>query len=168
MPGRLIHDWPLIRDRYVTSDLSLRQVADERGISHRAIMARSKAEGWPQLRVEHVSAVASEAHQQTKAHQVREQVDTATAVRTILRGLISRFAKLVQAEAIDPTTHDFVEAARLALLLEGQLPADELRVMFGGKSPDEMTDAELSDAIVQMAEDIANGKDRDPAAITEG
>lgn len=162
MAGKERHDWPLLKERYATSDLSLRQMSDQTGISLRTLATRSRRDGWPQARVDHFNAVAADAQRRTAEAQAQEQVDTATAVRSILRALMSRFAQQVRAKAVDLTPRDFIEVAKLALLMEGRLPADELKVIFG-KPPEDMTDEELTAAIVAEAERIATGHDRQPA-----
>ena len=43
-------DWLKIKTEYITTDTSYRKLAEKHGIHYQAICARSKAEGWIQLR----------------------------------------------------------------------------------------------------------------------
>ena len=45
-----MEDWLKIKTEYITTDTSYRKLAEKYGVHYQTICARSKAEGWIQLR----------------------------------------------------------------------------------------------------------------------
>lgn len=148
-------DWPLLREQYRTTTKSLRELASEHAVSERALFARSKAEGWPQMRVDHQEQIAARVQRETEDRQVRQAVDTMTTVSTIGRAVLTHFGRLVNARAVELTASDFVNVAKLVLLLEGKLPAERADVLLrrmGEKPPEELTDDELDTELAELAD----------------
>ena len=52
-------NWTAIREEYITTDATLRELSDEHGVSLRQLGRRSKAEGWVEARREHVHRMST-------------------------------------------------------------------------------------------------------------
>ena len=52
-------DWLAVKTEYITTDISLRKLADKHGISRTTIGHRSKVEGWVEARQRHKDSVVS-------------------------------------------------------------------------------------------------------------
>lgn len=155
MPKAAI-DWPALATRYETSDVNIRQLAKETGVSERAIAARSSSEKWRERRVAYRERVASKAQRRIESAQVADQVKTLDLVKSTARLILARIARLVQADALELDANAFDRIARLVLLLEGQLPAESLDVRMRqlyGKAPEEMDDAELDAALADAVDE---------------
>lgn len=164
-------DWPALRERYRTSTLGIRQLADETGVSERAIATRSRAEGWPAIRVEYQETTAARVQRETQDRQVQQQVDSLTTVKTVGRAVLTRFARLVNANAVELTVTDFVSVAKLVLLLEGTLPAESVDLKLRqlvAKPPTELSDDELDAELAELADTWLRARSSDSAAEGEG
>jgi hypothetical protein len=148
-------DWPALRERYRTTTLGLRQISDDAGVSERAVMARSRAEAWPALRLAYQEETAAKIQRETQDRQVQQQVDSLTTVKTVGRAVLTRFARLVNANAVELNVTDFVNVAKLVLLLEGVLPAESVDVRMRqlvAKPPQELDDDQLDAELAELAD----------------
>ena len=167
--GRI--DWPKLREQYRTTTLGLRELAAETGVSERAIAKRSREEGWPKLRVEWQELRAATVQRETMARQVRTEVDTLTTVRTIGRAILTQIGRLANARALELDAGDFVQVAKLVLLLEGQLPAEAVDVKLRRlieKPPEELTDDELDTQLAELTDEWLRARSSGGAAPGEG
>lgn len=57
--GRQRYDWGAIRDRYVTSDISLTELSEEVGIRKRTVAEKCRKEGWVEARHQYRQRVAT-------------------------------------------------------------------------------------------------------------
>ena len=55
------HDWTKLKTEYVTSDISLRKLAEKYGIRRATVEQHSKDEGWVAARKKHVASVGAKA-----------------------------------------------------------------------------------------------------------
>lgn len=159
-------DWPALETRYVTGDETLKQVAQQTGVSERALASHSKAHGWPARRLEHRSQRAAEVQRRIAGRQASDEVKTIDLVKSIGRRWLTRFAQLVNADAVEYDVASFEKIARLTLLLEGTLPAESLDVRMRqlyGKSAEEMTDAELDAALADAVDEELRERSRTPS-----
>lgn len=156
-------DWPALKARYAAGDETLRQLAESTGVSERAIASRSKAEAWPEARLQHRNERAAEVQQRVKGQQVRDEVKTIDLVKGIGRRLLHRYAQLAQADALELDLAGLDRIARLVLLLEGQLPAESLDVRMRqlyGKAAEDMTDEELDAALADAVDEELRARSR--------
>lgn len=164
-------DWPALREAYRTTTKPLRQLALEYSVSERAVAARSKQEKWPELRLEYQEATAARVQRETQDRQVRAEVDTLTTVRTIGRAILTQIGRLANARALELDASDFVNVAKLVLLLEGQLPAESVDVKLRRlveKPPEELSDEELDRQLADLADDWLRARSSRGPAEGEG
>jgi hypothetical protein len=57
--GRLMADWQKIKTEYITTDISLRKLAEKYGIRYATVQDRSKKEEWITLRDQHRTSTVS-------------------------------------------------------------------------------------------------------------
>lgn len=165
------HDWPAIRDAYRTTTKPQRQLATEYGVSERAIAARANRERWTDLRMAYQEETAAKVRQQTQDAQVRAEVSTIDTVRTVGRAVLTRFARLVNAGAIELSASDFVNVAKLTLLLEGQLPAESVDVKLrrlADTPAEDLTDDELDGELAELADRWLRERSTEDAGTGEG
>lgn len=72
-------DWTSIKTEYVSTEISIREIAEKHGVSVSAVKARSKKEGWVEARKQFQTETATKA-----VRKVEEQCARARA-RTILK-----------------------------------------------------------------------------------
>lgn len=164
-------DWPALREAYRTTTKPLRQLAIEYSVSERAVAARSKQEKWPELRLQYQEQTAARVQRETQDRQVRAEVDTLTTVRTIGRAILTQIGRLANARALELDASDFVQVAKLVLLLEGQLPAEAVDVKLRRlveKPPEELTDDELDSQLADLADEWLRARSSRGAAEGEG
>ena len=65
--------WAKIRNEYVTGDMGYRPLAEQYGITLRALATRAKNEKWPELRKAHNDSVVTDLLQATHDEQVDRQ-----------------------------------------------------------------------------------------------
>lgn len=88
--GKKHIDWELVEKDYRAGIKTLRQIADERGVSHVAIQKRAKTYGWTRDLSEKIQAKAKE--KVTKAAVTRQSYQD---------GLETKEAKLTDAQVVD-------------------------------------------------------------------
>jgi len=52
-------NWTAIKEEYITTDATLRELSDKHGVSLRQLGRRSKAEDWVEARREHVHRMST-------------------------------------------------------------------------------------------------------------
>jgi hypothetical protein len=165
------HDWPAIREAYRTTTKPQRQLALEYGVSPRALASRAIAEKWTELRLAYQEETAAKVQRETQARQVRAEVDTLSAVRSIGRAALTRFGRLLNAGAIELSAADFVNVAKLVLLLEGQLPAESVDVklrQLAEKPPQELDDDQLDAEFAELADRYLRSRSRETDSSAQG
>jgi len=96
-----VEDWLKIKTEYITTDTSYRKLAEKYGVHYQTICARSKAEGWIQLR---------EQYQNRTITKTVEQISNKTAKQAAKVGALADKLLVKLEQAIDEldlqvTTH---------------------------------------------------------------
>ena len=65
--------WTKIRNEYVTGEMGYRPLAEQYGITLKALATRAKQEKWPELRKAHIDSMATELLRQAHDEQVDKQ-----------------------------------------------------------------------------------------------
>ena len=89
-------DWQKIKTEYITTDTSYRKLAQKYGGSHVQIARVGKAEGWVDLREQHVTNTIAK----TVESISQQEVDRATRIRTVADKLLDKIEAVV--EAVEP------------------------------------------------------------------
>lgn len=89
-------NWQKIKTEYITTDTSYRKLAQKYGISHVQIARVGKAEGWVELREQHVTNTIAK----TVESISQQEVDRATRIRTVADKLLDKIEAVV--EAVEP------------------------------------------------------------------
>lgn len=66
------HDWTKLKTEYVTSDISLRKLAEKYGIRQQTVFKKSKEQGWVEARKKHVAKVGAKAVTKIANQQANE------------------------------------------------------------------------------------------------
>lgn len=53
-------DWQAIKSEYITTSTSYRKLANKYGVDYKSVAMHGKAEGWPELRNQHTTKIATE------------------------------------------------------------------------------------------------------------
>ncbi len=127
------HDWNEIRTRYIIGNESLREIAEKVPCGKTTIMARSRKEGWPQLRAEYRRDLDAKTVQKAAAEAATERARIARIAvggmgaislkwRYILRKMEStppeEWAKDPEIAKLSPA--DYEKLAKTYLLLTGE------------------------------------------------
>ena len=86
-------DWQKIKTEYITTDTSYRKLAQKYGVSHVQIARVGKAEGWVDLREQHVTNTIAK----TVESISQQEVDRATRIRTVADKLLDKIEAVVEA-----------------------------------------------------------------------
>ena len=108
MGGKCVEDWLKIKTEYITTDTSYRKLAEKYGVHYQTICARSKAEGWIQLR---------EQYQNRTITKTVEQISNKTAKQAAKVG--------------DLADKLLVMAALLIFIEDGTIPAWAVAIILG-------------------------------------
>jgi hypothetical protein len=85
-------DWQSIKTEYITTDTSYRKLAQKYGVNHAVIGQKAKAEGWVELRRQHIDKT------QTKTLDAisKKQVDRAAKLISVADLLLDKVKSLVE------------------------------------------------------------------------
>ena len=89
-------NWQKMKTEYITTDTSYRKLAQKYGVSHVQIARVGKAEGWVDLREQHVTNTIAK----TVESISQQEVDRATRIRTVADKLLDKIEAVV--EAVEP------------------------------------------------------------------
>lgn len=85
--GSTRYDWEALKQEYVTTNISIRQISDKYGIRQRTIADRSSKDGWVEARQEYRTKVASKVASKVSSQQaddVASLLRKATKVSSLL------------------------------------------------------------------------------------
>lgn len=82
------YDWNKLKTEYVTTDISLRKLAEKHGIAKQTVFARSKEQGWVEAKKKHsarVSAKAIAKAETKQANALAKELDIADKISSVLQ-----------------------------------------------------------------------------------
>lgn len=86
--GRQNYDWNAIKNEYIISKISLKDLSDKHGIRYRTVAERSRTEGWVKERKKHLELVARKATKKVatmQANQLAKELDIADRISNVLK-----------------------------------------------------------------------------------
>lgn len=96
-----MEDWLKIKTEYITTDTSYRKLAEKYGIHYQTICARSKAEGWIQLREQYQNRTITKTVEKI-SNQTAKQ---AAKVNTLADKLLVKLEQAIDELDLKVTTH---------------------------------------------------------------
>jgi len=98
------HDWPAIREAYVTSSppVSLRDLARARSINLRSIYQHSAAENWPQIREDYHGAKIAATAELLAVRNAEQTVNSLSIVDETILGLRDTIRAVIDEVASRP------------------------------------------------------------------
>lgn len=106
------HDYAPVRREYVTSDVSINELARRLGISNSTLAERARAEGWYDERAAYRSAVAKRAYEGVADKVGAEKAAIENERVNVLRATLRRYAQQLVAGEINVTPKDAIEASK--------------------------------------------------------
>jgi hypothetical protein len=106
-------DWSRIKTRYLSEEISLRDLANAENVSESAIMKRSAKENWTILRQQYRSKVTAEVSKLLLEKEIKARVVAGETARAV----ISSWLNSVKEEA---SASDALNAAKLLLVMAGE------------------------------------------------
>ena len=94
-------DWLKIKTEYITTDTSYRKLAEKYGIHYQAICARSKAEGWIQLREQYRNRTVTKTVEKISEKKARQ----AAKVGDLADKLLIKLEQAIDELDLKVTTH---------------------------------------------------------------
>jgi response regulator RpfG family c-di-GMP phosphodiesterase len=135
-------DWTNIEHDYVSSDISLRELARRYSCGWSTISLRSKRDKWVDKRQEYKDRVARRSYEKTIDKVADEQADIRHESVLVMRATLRRYAEQLRTGAVAVTTKDAVSAVQTLLLLMGEPTArSENRIVefsTGGIAPEDL------------------------------
>lgn len=86
-------DWTKAKNIYVTSDKTIKEIADKFGVSERTVWRRYTKENWKQLRADYVSRLTEKCHEKTAEKQAKS---FAEFVPVLEHGIVDISTKLLE------------------------------------------------------------------------
>lgn len=86
--GRQNYDWEKLKTEYVTSDISLKQLAEEHDIRYRTVADRSRNEGWVSARKSYQAKVTNRAISKVatkQANALAKELDVCDKISDVLQ-----------------------------------------------------------------------------------
>ena len=96
-----MEDWLKIKTEYITTDTSYRKLAEKYGVHYQTICARSKAEGWIQLREQYQNRTITKTVEKI-SNQTAKQ---AAKVNTLADKLLVKLEQAIDELDLKVTTH---------------------------------------------------------------
>jgi hypothetical protein len=113
MPRRTAkHDYAPVRKEYVTSDVSINELARRLGISNSTLAERARGEGWYDERAAYRSAVAKRAYEGVADKVGAEKAIIDNERVNVLRATLRRYAQQLVAGEINVSPKDAIEASK--------------------------------------------------------
>ena len=106
-------DWSRIKTRYLSEEISLRDLANAEDVSESAIMKRSAKENWTILRQQYRSKITAEVSKALMEKEIKARVVAGETARAV----ISSWLNSVKEEA---SASDALNAAKLLLVMAGE------------------------------------------------
>jgi transposase-like protein len=106
--------WSAIAQDYITSDLSLRELAQKHGVPVGTLARRAKRENWDKQRAEYKQRVL----EKTKEKASEEQAEISRLVFQIGRYILERFLDALESGGIKLTPSDAEKWAKILLALD--------------------------------------------------
>ena len=94
-------DWQAIKTEYITTNTSYRKLAEKYAVNYQTICARSKAEGWIQLREQHRNKTLTKTVEKIGEKQARR----AAKIDTLADKLLIKLEKAIDELDLQVTTH---------------------------------------------------------------
>lgn len=82
------YDWDKIKTEYITSDISLKHLAERHGVSPRLVNEKSRLQGWVKQRKEHNAKVVTKATEKVvtkQANALAKELDIADKISNVLQ-----------------------------------------------------------------------------------
>ena len=82
------YDWNKLKTEYVTTDISLRKLAEKHGISNQTVFKRSKEQGWVEAKKKHSASVGAKAIAKVankQANALAKELDIADKISNVLQ-----------------------------------------------------------------------------------
>lgn len=106
------HDYAPVRKEYVTSDVSINELARRLGISNSTLAERARKEGWYDERAGYKSAVAKRTYEGVADKVGAEKAAIENERVSVLRATLRRYATQLVAGEINVTPKDAIEASK--------------------------------------------------------
>jgi transcriptional regulator with XRE-family HTH domain len=106
------HDYAPVRKEYVTSDVSINELARRLGISNSTLAERARGEGWYDERAAYKSAVAKRSYEGVADKVGAEKAAIENERVNVLRATLRRYAQQLVAGEINVTPKDAIEASK--------------------------------------------------------
>lgn len=94
-------EWLKIKTEYITTDTSYRKLAEKYGVNYQTICARSKAEGWIQLREQHRNRTLTK----TMNKISRKQAEQAAKIGDLADKLLIKLEQAIDELDLQVATH---------------------------------------------------------------
>jgi transcriptional regulator with XRE-family HTH domain len=101
-----------VRKEYVTSDVSINELARRLGISNSTLAERARGEGWYNERAAYKSAVARRSYEGVADKVGAEKAAIENERVNVLRATLRRYAQQLVAGEINVTPKDAIEASK--------------------------------------------------------
>ena len=106
------HDYAPVRKEYVTSDVSINELARRLGISNSTLAERARGEGWYDERAAYKSAVAKRSYEGVADKVGAEKAAIENERVNVLRATLRRYAQQLVSGEINVTPKDAIEASK--------------------------------------------------------
>lgn len=161
-------DYSVIRQEYITSALSARELARRHGLSNGTLSARIRAENWDDHRQAYRDSVTRRAYERTADKYAAEQAEIHDESIIVARATLRAYAEQLRDGKVTVTTKDAMLAIGVLRTLMGEpstiSEARTIEFSTGG------LDGESLRRLLEVARAklIDGGVATDPGLLTEG
>lgn len=110
----------VIEKEYVTSDLSLREIARRNGISHSSLAKHAKDNDWEGKRVAYKAALSRRGYEAMAAEIAQQEGIIREESLIVMRATLRKYAEALAAGNVAINTKDAVEAIKTIAFLMGE------------------------------------------------
>jgi AcrR family transcriptional regulator len=110
----------VIEKDYVTSDLSLREIARRNGISHSSLAKHAKDNDWEGKRVAYKAALSRRGYEAMAAEIAQQEGIIREESLIVMRATLRKYAEALAAGNVAINTKDAVEAIKTIAFLMGE------------------------------------------------
>lgn len=114
------YDPQLVEHEYVTSDISLRALAQKHGVSFSSLAAYARSQDWTGKKVAYQAALSRRTYEVMAADQANIKGSVMDDSMKVLRATLSVYAEQLAARKVAIAPKDAVEAIRTLAVLLGQ------------------------------------------------
>ena len=107
-----LHDYTAVKQEYITTDVSLNELARRLGISNSTIAERARKEEWKLERDAYRSAVTTKTYEKVADKVATERSAIETERISVLRATLRQYAKQMIAGEIAVSPKDALEASK--------------------------------------------------------